>query len=387
MSYLDLGVISTFPPRKDGIAAFTHDLLGAVTCSHPNINACVAAITDAESYYPYPQYVRWEIEQGNSNSYSIVGRALSQARLSLVLLQHEFGLYGVWDNLADPLQDHTAALLDTINAPLITTLHTVLPQPRADVRDVIRRLSQQSAAIIVMADAGVKILTDDYDIEPARIVTIPFGVPAVRRLNIDYAKRILQLQEHTTICTFGLLGRNKGIETVIQALPKIVSCHPDLLYLVVGETHPQVYKREGESYRHELVTLARALGVSRHVRFVNRYLDQQHLIRFLQATDVYVTPYHDHDQITSGTLSYALACGRAIVSTPYVYAMEVLAEDRGLLADVHSATSIGDCISMYLDDPSFRHNYEERAWSYGRAMAWTHVGDRYAQLFQQIASG
>jgi glycosyltransferase involved in cell wall biosynthesis len=382
MPPLHLGVVSTFPPREDGIATFTRDLLHAVCGPRAHITARIAAISDPDSFYAYPRQVRWEIEQGDPESYAAAGRILSNARLHMVSLQHEFGLFGEWGN---PIVDHSAALLETLRVPLITTLHTVLPQPRQDARDVIRRLAERSVAVVVMVNTGAKILAEDYEIDRARLVVIPHGVPDVRPVDTEHAKRALRLSGHTVICTFGLLSRNKGIENVIRALPAIRERQPDVLYLVMGETHPTVRRAEGEAYRVELVALARELGVSRQVRFINEYLEQQSLIHYLQATDIYITPYHDRSQITSGTLSYALGCGRAIVSTPYVYAAEALAEGRGLLAEFDSPESIARCVSLYLDDPRFCQSTRERALEYGREMAWPRVGERYAALFQRIA--
>jgi glycosyltransferase involved in cell wall biosynthesis len=384
MPNLHLGVVSTFPPREDGIATYTRDLLDAICGARsPHVKAHIAAITDPASYYAYPRQVRWEIEQGDPASFAEAGRVLQRARVAVVSLQHEFGLYGTG---GESLEDLCVDLLVPLRKPLVTTLHTILPQPRRAVRDIVRRLAERSAAVVAMVNTGSKILVEDYDLPPSRIVVIPHGVPEARLVDTAHAKRALRLEGHTVICTFGLLSRNKGIQDMIRAMPAILERHPDALYLVMGETHPQVRKHEGESYRLELLSLARELGVSRQVRFINEYLEQQSLIRYLQATDIYVTPYHDRSQITSGTLSYALGCGRAIVSTPYVYAAEALAEGRGLLAEFHSPESLARCVNLYLDDPDFCSATRERALAYGREMAWPRVGERYAELFRQVAA-
>jgi glycosyltransferase involved in cell wall biosynthesis len=270
---------------------------------------------------------------------------------------------------------------------VVTTLHTVLPQPRADIREAIRQLCERSAAVVVMVNLGTKILVEDYEIERAKLVMIPHGVPVVRRSETQHMKQALRLDGYTVICTFGLLSRGKGIEDAIRAMPAIVERHPDVLYLIMGETHPQVRQYEGESYRAELVALARELGISRHVRFLNQYLESRDLIRYLQATDVYITPYHDRNQITSGTLSYALGCGRAIVSTPYVYAGEALAEGRGLFAEFENPESIARCVNLYLENTAFRMETQERALEYGHTMAWPVVGTRYAEVFRRAARG
>jgi polysaccharide biosynthesis protein PslF len=261
----------------------------------------------------------------------------------------------------------------------------VLPQPRPDIRAAVRELCARSASMIVMAHLAAKILLEDYEIEREKVLTIPHGVPVVRPIATEQMKRALRLEGHTVICTFGLLDPRKGIEDAIRAMPAILEQHPDVLYLIMGETHPQIRKVEGERYRAELVALARDLGVSRQVRFLNQYLEQKTLIRYLQATDIYLTPYHDRNQITSGTLAYALGCGRAIVSTPYVYAGEALAEGRGLLAEFESPESIARCMLLYLDNPTFRAETQERALEYGRMMAWPQVGQQYIDVFQRTA--
>jgi polysaccharide biosynthesis protein PslF len=217
------------------------------------------------------------------------------------------------------------------------------------------------------------------------VITIPHGVPVVRPIPTQHMKRALRLDGHTVICTFGLLSRGKGIEDAIRAMPTILEQYPDVLYLIMGETHPQVRKVEGERYRAELVALARDLGVGRQVRFLNQYLEQKTLIRYLQATDIYLTPYHDRNQITSGTLAYALGCGRAIISTPYVYAGEALAEGRGLLAEFESPESIARCVTLYLSNPAFRAETEARALEYGQMMAWPQVAQQYIEVFRRVA--
>jgi polysaccharide biosynthesis protein PslF len=381
---LNLGVVSTFPPREDGIATYTRDLLYAVCSRESQVTAQIAAITDPDAFYAYPRQVHWEIEQGNPESYAETGRTLTRANVDAVAIQHEFGLFGIW---GDPLIDHTPALLSTLDKPLVTTLHTVLPQPRSDIRTAIQHLCAQSAAVVVMVNLGAKILLEDYEIEREKVVTIPHGVPVVRPVDTQHMKQALRLEGHTVICTFGLLSRGKGIEDAIRAMPAILERYPDAIYLIMGETHPQVRKVEGELYRAELVALARELGVSRQVRFLNQYLELRSLIRYLQATDIYLTPYHDRNQITSGTLAYALGCGRAIVSTPYVYAGEALAEGRGLLAEFESPESIARCVMLYLENPAFREETQARALDYGRKMAWPRVGLQYAEVIYRAAHG
>ena len=235
-----------------------------------------------------------------------------------------------------------------------------------------------------MVDLAAKILLEDYEIEPTRCHHPAWGAGRAPG-RYPAHETGTALEGHTVICTFGLLSRGKGIEDAIRAMPTILEQYPDVLYLIMGETHPQVRKVEGERYRAELVSLARELGVSRQVRFLNQYLEQKTLIRYLQATDIYLTPYHDRNQITSGTLAYALGCGRAIVSTPYVYAGEALAEGRGLLAEFENPESIARCVLLYLGNPAFRAETEARALEYGQMMAWPQVAQQYVDVFRRVA--
>ena len=388
MTRFTLGVASTFPPRQDGIATFTRDLLAAVAAADAGITARVAAITDPTADYAYPAVVQWQIAQDDKESYTRAARALARARVDVVSLQHEFGLWGAPGYLAEPFDryDCAPAFLAALDKPVVTTLHTAPPLPRPDIRDAIVHLATHSVAVVVMARSGARILVDDYGVDPERITIIPHGVPVVPPHDTVQVKRALCLDGHTILSTVGLIATYKGIETVIRALPQVVGRHPDVLYLVVGATHPQVQKREGQAYREELAALVGELGLRPYVRFINQYLDQQVLLQYLQATDIYITPYRDRTQVTSGTLSYALGCGRAIISTPYVYAAEALAEGRGLLAEFDDPASIAHCITLYMADPGYRRATQERALAYAQGMAWPRVGERYAALFRQVAA-
>jgi glycosyltransferase involved in cell wall biosynthesis len=384
MSESHLGVVSTFPPREDGLASFTRDLLAALPSAHQR-PAFGVAITEPGTCHPYTDPVRWEIAQEEPHAYAEAGRKLTAARADLVSLQHEFTLFGRWDAAHQVIDDYTPYLLDTVRAPVVTTLHTVLPQPDPSVLAAVRQLHARSAAIVVMAHTAVTMLRDDYRLDPAKVVVVPHGVPELPPHHPLEAKRTIGLDGHTILTTFGLLRRSKGIENTVLALPGIVRRHPEVLYLVVGATHPAVRRTEGEAYRHELERLARDLGVARHLRFVNTYVEQSVLVKYLQATDIYITPYHDREQVTSGTLAYALGFGLPIVSTPYIYATEVLSDGRGLLADWDSPESIRSCVERYLDDSEFRLATQQRALAYGREMSWSHVGALYADLFDHVA--
>jgi glycosyltransferase involved in cell wall biosynthesis len=259
------------------------------------------------------------------------------------------------------------------------------------MQQTIQGLGERAAAIVVMANIARVLLQEDYGLAGealAKVVTIPHGVPVCagsrHQPSLDAAKRALGLLGHRVLATFGLLGEGKGIEYMIGAMPALVAAYPDLVYLVIGETHPEVRKLRGEGYRLELLAQARRLGVERQVRFVNRFLSQTELVRYLAATDVYVTPYLARYQITSGTLAYALGCGKAIVSTPYLYAAEALAEGRGLLAEFRSSESLANAIAQLLANPELRRHIEGQAARYGQEMAWSAVAARYRDLFAQV---
>ena len=235
-----------------------------------------------------------------------------------------------------------------------------------------------------MVNMARLILEKEYGLDPSKLYTIPHGVPEVHRTAPDKVKKSLHFEGQTLLSTFGLLSSGKGIEYVVRALPEVVKRHPDLLYLVIGQTHPEVRRREGERYRNSLYELIKKLNIEKHVRFVNQYLSQHDLIRYLLATDLYITPYIGRYQITSGTLAYALGCGKAVISTPYLYASEALAEGRGVLSEFQNPKSMARCISMLLEEPALRAHCERGAFEYGQAMSWRNVGARYADLFRTV---
>ena len=257
----------------------------------------------------------------------------------------------------------------------------MLPNPRADVRNAIRYLYDHSEAMVTMVNMAKLILEEEYGLSPEKLQMIPHGVPEIKRVPTDRAKQLMQLGGRTVLATFGLLNSGKGIQYVIRALPDVVRRHQDVLYLVIGETHPEIRRREGEKYRNSLIELVKKLGLEKHVRFVNQYLSQDQLISYLQATDIYITPYVNRNQITSGTLAYALGAGKAVISTPYLYAAEALAEGRGLLAEFGNPKSFARCVRMLLEEPALREHCERSALAYGKPMGWEAVGNRYADLF------
>ncbi len=377
--------ISSYPPRACGIATFTRDLSNAVAHSGRGVRTSVAAINDERSVYSYPRQVRWTIDQSDPRSWIDAAVQINRSRAELVSIQHEFGLYGHFEPDGRFI-DYLTGFLERLEKPVVSTLHTVQPHPRPDVRAAIRALHDRSVAVVTMINMARLILEEEYGLDPAKLITIPHGVPDVHRTRPDTVKHAILLEGRTILSTFGLLSSGKGIQYMIRALPDVVKRHPDVLYLVLGETHPEVRRHQGEQYRNSLTDLIRRLHLEKHVRFVNQYLTQHQLIRYLQATDVYITPYVDRYQITSGTLAYALGCGKAIISTPYLYASEALAEGRGLLAEFQDPKSFARCINLLLENNAMRAQCESSAYEYGRAMSWSAVGARYADLFQVSAA-
>ncbi|HVC80852.1 MAG TPA: glycosyltransferase family 4 protein [Chloroflexota bacterium] len=375
--------LSSFPPRACGIATFTRDLSDAVAASGRNIATRVAAINDEGARYSYPSQVRWTIDQCDPESWKAVAREISASRVSLVSIQHEFGIHGIFERNG-AFVDYLKGFLENLDKPVVATLHTVLPHPKPDLREAIRALHDRSAAVITMVNMARLILEDEYGLDPAKLYTIPHGVPAVRWTAPARVKQSMQFENRPILSTFGLLSSGKGIQYVIRGLPEVVKAHPDLLYLIIGQTHPEVRRRDGEKYRNSLIELIKKLHLEQNVRFVNQYLTQQQLIRYLQATDLYITPYVDRYQITSGTLAYALGCGKAVISTPYLYASEALAEGRGLMAEFQNPRSFARCISMLLENPTLREHCEQSAYEYGKSMSWANVGARYADLFRSL---
>ena len=370
-------------PRRCGIATFTGDLVAAVKAADPEVRCLQAAIDEPEAARAYGPEVKWRIRQGDIASYQAVGRAIEKSGVDVVNLQHEFGLYGVHRD--GTYHDHCVALLEELTKPVITTFHTVLPKPEPWMRETLRRVAQRSTVVVVMAETAARLLRDVYGIERPAVV-IPHGMPAITPHGRHRFKRQLGVESRTIISTFGLVDPRKGLEYMVAAMPAIVALHPDALYLVVGQTHPELQRREGERYRNELVGEIERRGVVDHVRFVNQYLTQREIVDYLLATDVYVTPYLDLNQITSGTLAYALGAGKAIVSTRYLHAAEALADGRGLLVESRDAVALARAVLAILDDPALKRELEQNAYEYGKEMAWPNVGRRVLALTREVVA-
>lgn len=378
MNKIEPAYVSTYPPSECGIATFCKDVATSVAKYTPFSKPTIIAVKREHEIEPYERIVRYQILKEDRASYFDAAKFINDSSIDIVSIQHEFGIYGGDDG------EYILDLLKALKKPAVATLHTVLQNPSPNQKRIIQEMGQLCDVLIVMVKTGRRILVESYGIDPSKVTIIPHGVPNVHRVSASKVKRALGIADKQIISTFGLINRGKGIEYVIQAMPKILEKHPNAVYLVLGETHPGVRKHEGESYRNKLTDIISDLGIEDNVRFNNRFLALSELVRYLCATDVYVTPYLSKDQICSGTLAYALGCGRAILSTPYLYAEEVLADGRGILIDFESPESIADTVIRVLDDKELKESLESAAYRYGRRAAWFNVAISCLDLFDRV---
>jgi glycosyltransferase involved in cell wall biosynthesis len=371
-----IAFIGNYLPRKCGIATFTGDLRNAVQGALPTGQCPVISVSDRKDGYDYPDDVRFEIAEQDADDYVRAAEYLNFLNVDVVSLQHEFGIYG------GPSGSHVLNLLRRLRMPFVSTLHTILKQPTVEQRRVMQELTSLSSKLVTMSECGRAILKETYSVPDRKIEVIPHGIPDMAFADPNFFKDQYSVEGRRVLLTFGLLSPNKGIEKVIEALPEIVSEFPDVVYIVLGATHPNLVRDHGEVYRESLQALAERLGVAEHVRFFNQFVEQEELKKFLGAADIYVTPYLNAAQITSGTLAYAFGCGKAVVSTPYWHAEELLADGRGVLVPFGDSQAIATEIRGLLHDESRRHAMRKRAYMAGREMVWSKVADRYLATFE-----
>ena len=380
---MKVAFVATKVPRRCGIATYTEDLRAAVQAADPSVRTLHAAIDEPSAVRAYSADVRWRIRQGDPGSYRAAAAALNASGVDVVNLQHEFGLYGSWKD--EVFDDHLRSFLEELRLPLVATLHSLPPEPSESMREAIRAIAARADVVVVMAQLAAKLLTRQYGVARPPAV-IPHGMPAIVRSGRHRLKRQLGIEGRTVISTFGLVDPRKGLEYMIEAMPPIVERFPTCIYLIVGQTHPELLRKDGEAYRNELVARVERLGLGGHVGFVNQYLTQREIVDHLIASDVYVTPYLDPNQITSGTLAYALGAGKAIVSTRYLHATEALAEDRGILVDFRSDVQLATAALAILSDPLRKEDMERRAYAYGAEAAWPTVGRHTLELMRDVVA-
>src|SRR6267143_2070268 len=363
-------------PRKCGIATFTSDLLSAMAAAHPQSQCFSVSVNDIQSGYEYPEVVRFEIEEQDLSSYLRAADFLNISNVDVVCLQHEFGIFG------GPAGGHILALLRELRMPVVTTFHTILREPKADQRRVMHQLVALSSRLVVMADLGRQMLQEIYQALPAKIDLIPHGIPDIGFVDPTDFKEQFGVEGRVVLLTFGLLSPNKGIEHVLNALPHIVAEFPEVVYIVLGATHPNLVRECGEAYRLSLERLATKNKVQKHVIFYNRFVELEELKEFIGAADIYLTPYLTETQMTSGTLAYSFGAGKAVISTPYWHASELLAEDRGVLVPFGDARAIAREVSGLLRDEPRRHAIRKNAYKLGREMIWSNVARLYMRSFE-----
>jgi glycosyltransferase involved in cell wall biosynthesis len=370
-----IALIGDYLPRKCGIATFTHDLRQSIAAQFSETECIVVPVNDVEGGYDYAAEVRFEIAEPELGSYRRAADFLNFSNVDVVSLQHEFGIFG------GPAGSHILKLMRDLRVPVVTTLHTVLQEPNADQRRVLSQLADLSARLVVMSERGRQFLVDIYGVDEEKIDLIPHGIPDMPFVDPNFYKDQFGVEGKFVALTFGLISPNKGIEHMLRALPTIVREHAQFVYIILGATHPVLLREQGEAYRLKLERLAQDLGVKKHVIFYNRFVELTELTEFLGAADVYVTPYLNPAQITSGTLAYAFGCGKAVISTPYWYAEELLAREHGVLVPFGDSEAIARAVIGLLKDEPRRHAIRKRAYLAGRAMIWNQVGGRYMESF------
>ncbi len=372
-----IAFIGNYLPRQCGIATFTTDLCEAIAGAYEGTSCIALPVNDLESGYDYPSRVRFELSEKDVDSYRRAADFLTINDVDLVCLQHEYGIFG------GRAGSHILALLRELRMPIVTTLHTILRDPDPDQRRVLEDVVALSDRVVVMSARGAEFLEHVYGVAPEKIDQIPHGIPDVPFVDPSFHKDLFGVEGKTVLLSFGLLSSNKGIESVIEALPAILAQHPTVVYMIVGATHPHVLQQEGETYRLSLEWLAQDKGVEGHVIFYNRFVSLEELNEFIGAADIYITPYRNPAQITSGTLAYTLGAGKAVISTPYWYAEEMLAQERGVVVPFQDPRALAENVIALLDNESARHAMRKRAYLFGREMIWPQVAQRYMSTFER----
>ncbi len=370
-----IAVIGNHLPRQCGIATFTTDLCDAIAAEYGAAELSVVAVNDRLSPYIYPARVRSEITEGDISSYRAAADFLNSSNVDVVCLQHEYGIYG------GKAGRYILQLLRHLNMPVVTTLHTVLREPDVDQRIVLQEIAARSDRLIVMSEHSSRFLQDVFKVPEEKIDLIPHGIPDLPFVEPEPYKKSISTAGKSVLLTFGLLSPNKGFENVIQALPRILSRHSDVVYIIAGATHPHVRLREGDRYRFQLQAMAKKLGVETNVVFHNRFVSPHEMATLVSSADIYITPYRYKAQAVSGTLAYALGAGKAIISTPYWHAAELLGDGRGMLVPFEDPEAIATAVIELLDDDAARQAMRKCAYLYARHMVWNQAAQSYMRVF------
>jgi glycosyltransferase involved in cell wall biosynthesis len=373
-----VAILGNYLPRQCGIATFTTDLCDALSAEFGATELLALPVNDTEEGYAYPERVRFELSESNLSSYRQAAEFLNFSNIDLVCMQHEFGIFG------GTAGSHVLELLRRLHMPIVTTLHTVLSEPNPAQRAAMNEIASLSSRLIVMSQHSAEILQEVFHVPSQKIDLIPHGVPDVPFVDPSFYKDCFGTEGKIVMLTFGLLSPNKGIENVIQALPHILAQNPNVVYMVAGVTHPHILRREGDKYRLHLQKLAKDLGVEANVIFHNSFVNPQELIELIGAADIYITPYKHKAQVVSGTLARALSAGKAIISTPYLHAIELLADGRGLLVPFDDPKAIAEQTLELLRNETERHAMRKRAYLHGRSMVWNQVAQEYMRSFERV---
>ena len=370
--------LSSFPPRECGIATFTKDVVDSYDGRYGGASDVIAIEETDAPLREYSPNVVAHLIQNDRASYRAIADFVNVHPCDALNIQHEYGLFGGEDG------EWILDLITLVRKPVVVSLHTVLPEPSESHLRVARAICASASAVVVLSATGGEILVARYGIDPRKVSVIPHGVPDIAFRETDMPKGSFGLLDRTVISTFGLINRGKGLEYAIEAMRDVAARHPEALYLILGQTHPVVRRHDGEAYRESLEALVAKYGLENNVKLIDRYLPFDELVQYLQATDIYLTPYLNPVQIVSGTLAYAVGCGKAVVSTPYLYAEELLAHGRGFLVKFRDAESVAETITALLDDPALRSSTERRAYRYGRQMTWNNVAGDFGKLFSSL---
>jgi glycosyltransferase involved in cell wall biosynthesis len=375
-----IAVIGNYLPRHCGIATFTTDLCEAISAEYGTARLLALPVNDTDERYDYPARVRWSLAQDDVESYQKAAEFLNFNNIDMVCLQHEYGIFG------GPAGSHILHLLRGLKMPVVTTLHTVLREPDAGQLRVMEEIAELSDRLIVMSQLSSQFLQEIFKVPGSKIDMVPHGVPDLPFLDPNFYKDRFGVEGKAVLLTFGLLSPNKGIENVIQALPQILSKHKNVAYIVAGATHPHILRREGDKYRASLQDLAKQVGVESNVIFHNHFVTPEEMVEFIGAADIYITPYNHEAQVVSGTLAYALGAGKAIISTPYWHAIELLDDRRGALVPFQNPDAIAQKTIELLDTPAIRHAMRKRAYLFAREMIWKRVAQGYMASFARVRS-